>query len=129
MTFTVEKFFHIFQKFYPHNHSMRQVLLFLFHKLEILSLNNVLYLRNTVQLYATAFSWRRKWQPTPIFLLGKSHGQRSLEGYIQSMSRIQLSMYTHLAFNSNDHGSLVKMHILLSFSKYFFLFSCLLLIQ
>ena len=22
--------------------------------------------------------WRRKWQPTPIFLSGKSHGQRSL---------------------------------------------------
>ena len=22
--------------------------------------------------------WRRKWQPTPVFLLGKSHGQRSL---------------------------------------------------
>ena len=22
-----------------------------------------------------------KWQPTPVFLLGKSHGQRSLEGY------------------------------------------------
>ena len=25
--------------------------------------------------------WRRKWQPTPVFLLGKSHGQRSLAGY------------------------------------------------
>ena len=25
--------------------------------------------------------WRRKWQPTPVFLLGKSHGQRSLVGY------------------------------------------------
>ena len=25
--------------------------------------------------------WRRKWQPTPVFLLGKFHGQRSLEGY------------------------------------------------
>ena len=24
--------------------------------------------------------WRRKWQPTPVFLLGKSHGQRSLTG-------------------------------------------------
>ena len=24
--------------------------------------------------------WRRKWQPTPVFLLGKSHGQRSLAG-------------------------------------------------
>ena len=26
-------------------------------------------------------TWRRKWQPTPIFLPGKSHGQRSLVGY------------------------------------------------
>ena len=26
-------------------------------------------------------SWRRKWQPTPVFLSGKSHGQRSLVGY------------------------------------------------
>ena len=25
-------------------------------------------------------SWRRKWQPTPIFLPGKSHGWRSLVG-------------------------------------------------
>ena len=25
--------------------------------------------------------WRRKWQPTPAFLPGKSHGQRSLAGY------------------------------------------------
>ena len=25
--------------------------------------------------------WRRKWQPTPVFLLGKSHGWRSLVGY------------------------------------------------
>ena len=25
--------------------------------------------------------WRRKWQPTPIFLPGKYHGQRSLVGY------------------------------------------------
>ena len=24
--------------------------------------------------------WRREWQPTPIFLPGKSHGQRSLAG-------------------------------------------------
>ena len=25
--------------------------------------------------------WRRKWQLTPVFLPGKSHGQRSLAGY------------------------------------------------
>ena len=25
--------------------------------------------------------WRRKWQPTPVLLLGKFHGLRSLVGY------------------------------------------------
>ena len=25
--------------------------------------------------------WRRKWQPTPVFMPGKSHGPRSLMGY------------------------------------------------
>ena len=25
--------------------------------------------------------WRRKWQPAPVFLPEKSHGQRSLAGY------------------------------------------------
>ena len=25
--------------------------------------------------------WRRKWQPTPVSLPGKSHGHRSLAGY------------------------------------------------
>ena len=26
-------------------------------------------------------SWRKEWQPTPVFLPGESHGQRSLAGY------------------------------------------------
>jgi len=25
--------------------------------------------------------WRRKWQPTLVFLPGESHGHRSMEGY------------------------------------------------
>ena len=25
--------------------------------------------------------WRRKWQPTPVFMPGKSHRQRGLVGY------------------------------------------------
>ena len=28
----------------------------------------------------TLMHWRRKWQPTPVLLPGKSHGRRSLEG-------------------------------------------------
>ena len=37
--------------------------------------------------------WRRKWQPTPVFLPGKPHGQRSLVGYSPwgCMSQTQLS--------------------------------------
>ena len=27
------------------------------------------------------FPWRRKWQPTPVFLPGESHGRRNLVGY------------------------------------------------
>ena len=27
------------------------------------------------------FPWRRKWQPTPVLLPGKSHEERSLMGY------------------------------------------------
>ena len=45
--------------------------------------------------------WRRKWQPTPVFLPGESHGQRSLVGY-SPWGRKELDMterlthtYTH----------------------------------
>ena len=27
------------------------------------------------------FPWRKKWQPTPVFLPGEPRGQRSLVGY------------------------------------------------
>ena len=31
--------------------------------------------------WAEKIAWRRKWQPTPGFLPGKSHGQRNRVGY------------------------------------------------
>ena len=41
--------------------------------------------------------WRKKWQPTPVFLLEKSHGQRSLMGYCPwgHKSQTQLSDSSH----------------------------------
>ena len=47
-------------------------------------------------------SWRRKWQPTPVFLPGKSHGWRSLVGY-SSWGRKELE-----AFDCVDHNKLWK---------------------
>ena len=43
--------------------------------------------------------WKRKWQPTPVFLFGESHGQRSLEGYNpqhqkESDTTVHLSTHT-----------------------------------
>ena len=31
--------------------------------------------------WARKIPWRREWQPTPVFLPGKSYGQRSMVGY------------------------------------------------
>jgi len=31
--------------------------------------------------FCLGVTWRRKWQPTPVFLPGEPHGQRNLEGY------------------------------------------------
>ena len=46
--------------------------------------------------------WRRKWQPTPIFLPGEFQGQRSLAGYSpwghkesDMTERLTLSLFTH----------------------------------
>ena len=34
-------------------------------------------------------AWRRKWQHTPVFLPGESHGQRSLVGYSLCVTKSQ----------------------------------------
>ena len=44
--------------------------------------------------------WKRKWQPSPVFLPGESLGQRSLVGYSprgckESDTTERLSMYAH----------------------------------
>ena len=47
-----------------------------------------------------AVAWRRKWQPTPVFLPGQLHGQRSLAatvlGVAGSDTTKQLSLHTRI---------------------------------
>ena len=40
------------------------------------------------------FPWSRKWQPAPIFLPGKFHGQRSLVGYSPRVAKNQTRLST-----------------------------------
>ena len=48
--------------------------------------------------------WRRKWQPTPVFLPGKFHGQRNLEGLksmgLQRVTLALLGMEARVVFNT-----------------------------
>ena len=39
------------------------------------------YLRHGFNPWVRKISWSRQWQPTPVFLPGKFHGQRSLTGF------------------------------------------------
>ena len=39
------------------------------------------YRRRRINPWVGKFPWRKKWQPTPVFLPGESHGQRSLTGH------------------------------------------------
>ena len=38
--------------------------------------------------------WKRKWQPTPVFLPGESLGQRSLVGSVQGSQRVVHNLVT-----------------------------------
>ena len=38
--------------------------------------------------------WRRKWQPNPVFLLGKSHGQQNLAGCSPWGHRVRQDLVT-----------------------------------
>ena len=42
--------------------------------------------------------WTRKWQPTPVFLPGGSHGQRSLVGYSPRGRRVRHDWANSLHF-------------------------------
>ena len=53
--------------------------------------------------------WRRKWQPTPVFLPGKSHGQRSLEACSPwDRKRVRHNLATKQQQNSELMGQLVE---------------------
>ena len=55
--------------------------------------------------------WRRKWQPTPVFLPGESHWQRSLAGYCpwgckESDMTEPVSTHAHIGLELANKGAL-----------------------
>ena len=58
-------------------------------------------------------SWRREWQPTPVFLPGESHGWRGLVGY-SPQGRKESDVTERLHFTSLDNYFIYKWIILSS---------------
>ena len=52
-----------------------------------------------VQALVGKIPWRRKWQPTPVLLPGKSHGQRSLLDYSLWSRRVRHDWATSLSLS------------------------------
>ena len=45
-------------------------------------------------VFGFKFPWRRAWQPIPIFLPGKSHGQRNLVARVHSVAELDKTEVT-----------------------------------
>ena len=81
--------------------------------------------RHRFDLWVRKIPWSRKWQPAPVFLPGKFHGQRSL-GRLQSMGLQRVGhnwVYTHSLkvtgyFFKNAHNISDFFILLLSKSSY-----------
>ena len=59
-------------------------------------------------------SWRRKWQPTEVVLLGKSHGQNHLGAY-SSWGHKELDTTYRLNNNNHTYYSTTKIVVYLQF--------------
>ena len=53
--------------------------------------------RHRLHPWVRKILWRRAWPPTPVFLSGEAHGQRSLEGYSPGGCTELDRTYTHFS--------------------------------
>ena len=69
------------------------------------------YKRHGFNPWVRKIPWSRKWQPIPVFLPGKSHGQKSLAGYSpqgHKESDTTKHTYTHAVLQiQRTNGSLL----------------------
>ena len=65
--------------------------------------------RPGLNTWVRKFPWRRKWQPTSVFLKGESQGQRSLAGYSSWDSKSQTWLiFVSFQIRGFPGGSVVK---------------------
>ena len=63
------------------------------------------------ELWVGKIPWTRKWQPIPVLLPGKFHGQSSLVGYSPWVTKLDMIEYTHT--HTHTQSVCVHTHVLL----------------
>ena len=68
----------------------------------------------TILFNALPWNWSRKWQYTPVFLLGKSHGQRNVVGYNPQgykHVRVHTCAHTHTHTHTRTEIIILILHV------------------
>ena len=74
---------------------------------------------NRVNTWVVKIPWKRKWQPTPVFLLEKSHGQRSLTDRQRGPDRLQSVGHKESGTTEHTHDKRVIVSFFFSYILYF----------
>ena len=67
--------------------------------------------KTQVQSLVGKIPWRREWQPSPVFLPGEFHGQRSLAGYSPWSNQESDTPEQLTHFNLPHSSSVVKSEV------------------
>ena len=72
-------------------------------------------------MIGVGYPWRRTWKPTPIFLLGKFHGQKRLVSYSpwdhKESDTTEWLIHTHTHTHTHTHSCRISLHNRLVFWK------------
>ena len=74
--------------------------------------------RCTFDPWVRKIPWSRKWQPVPVFLPGKFHGQRSLVGFGPGGSQRDRHDWVHACVHTHSYSNLETGLILPTISKW-----------
>ena len=79
------------------------------------------YRRPRFDPWVRKIPWRRKWQPTSVFLPGKFHEQRRLAGYSPwgHKSRTWLSAKPRKCTESGGQYSILSLHTIFQYTEYY----------
>ena len=66
--------------------------------------------RHGFDLWVGKIPWRKEWQPTPVFLPGEPHGQRSLAGTVHGVTKSWMQLSDSTINKDDRKGTCARQH-------------------